>query len=100
MSENKIPISYGISQNFPNPFNPSTTIKYTLPFESDVKIIIYNAVNEVVKEVVNKSQQAGYHQANFNGSHLASGIYFYSIVASSTDGSHNYKQIKKMILMK
>jgi hypothetical protein len=101
---NNGPKEYTLAQNYPNPFNPSTTIDYSLPFESNVKVVIYNVTGEVVKVLVNNVQVAGHHKANFNtestGRSLSSGIYFYSIEASSIDGKNNFKQTKKMILMK
>ena len=94
------PIDFAVSQNYPNPFNPSTTINYSLPFESNVKIIVYNLVGEVVKELVNSSQQTGYHSVTFNGVDFSSGIYFYSISASSIDGQQNFNTVRKMTLLK
>lgn len=94
------PIDFALSQNYPNPFNPSTTINYSLPFESNVKIIVYNLVGEVVKEIVNSSQQTGYHSVTFNGVDFSSGIYFYSISASSIDGQQNFNTVRKMTLLK
>ena len=94
------PIDFALSQNYPNPFNPSTTINYSLPFESNVKIIVYNLVGEVVKELVNSSQQTGYHSVKFNGVDFSSGIYFYSISASSIDGQQNFNSVRKMTLLK
>ncbi|MGE5496600.1 MAG: T9SS type A sorting domain-containing protein, partial [Syntrophothermus sp.] len=95
-----VPAEYYIAQNYPNPFNPNTTIRYALPSESSVKIVIYNLVGQVVKEVVSGVQQAGYHETVFNANNLASGIYMYSITAHSTNGSKDFSSVKKMILMK
>ena len=101
---NTAPKEFSLSQNYPNPFNPNTVIKYSVPFESNVKIVIYNLTGEVVKTLVNATEAAGTHEANFNtnasGLHLSSGIYFYSMEAVSIDGSQNFRQTKKMILMK
>ena len=104
VSLSNTPKSFSLSQNYPNPFNPSTVIKYVLPFESKVKIVIYNLTGEVVKTLVNSTEAAGTHEANFNtsasGLSLSSGIYFYSMEAVSIDGSQNFRQTKKMILLK
>ena len=85
------PKSFSLSQNYPNPFNPSTEIQYALPFESKVKIVIYNLTGEVVKTLVNGTEASGTHEANFNtsasGLNLSSGIYFYSMEAVSIDGA-------------
>jgi hypothetical protein len=95
-----LPSDYRLEQNYPNPFNPSTTIRYALPNESSVKIIVYNLIGQVVKEVISGIQKSGYHEVNFNGSQLASGVYFYSIVANSISNKQDFKDVKKMIMIK
>ena len=97
---NGIPANFNLTQNYPNPFNPSTTINYSLPYESNVKIIVYNLIGEVVKELANSTQQAGEYTIRFNANGFSSGIYFYSINASSIDGKHNYQSVRKMTLLK
>lgn len=96
------PKEFKLSQNYPNPFNPTTTIKYSLPYDSKVKVVVYNLAGEVVKTLVNTTQGAGNHETQFssNGLSTASGIYFYSIEAVSVDGSKNFKETKKMVLIK
>ncbi|MBZ0201312.1 MAG: T9SS type A sorting domain-containing protein, partial [Ignavibacteriaceae bacterium] len=95
-----LPESYVMMQNFPNPFNPATKIKYSLPVSSSVNVSVYNSLGELVSELVNKSQPAGYYELNFNASGLASGIYIYKIEALSIDGLKNFSDIKKMMLVK
>lgn len=97
---NGIPANFNLTQNYPNPFNPSTTINYSLPYESSVKIIVYNLIGEVVKELANSTQQAGEYTIRFNADGFSSGVYFYSINASSIDGKHNYQSVRKMTLLK
>ena len=97
---NSIPSNYILFQNYPNPFNPSTIIKYTLPFESKVNIKFYNSIGQCVREVNEATMQPGYYSLNFNSSGLASGIYFYSIKAVSTNGKNNFTAVKKMMLLK
>jgi hypothetical protein len=92
--------SFSLDQNYPNPFNPSTQIKYTLLSNSNVKVTIFNALGESIKELANEVQQSGVHIMNFNAAGLSSGIYFYSIQANAVDGSQNFSATKKMILMK
>jgi hypothetical protein len=92
--------SFSLDQNYPNPFNPSTQIKYSLPSNSNVKITIYNALGESMKELANEVQQSGVHILNFNAAGLSSGVYFYSIQASAVDGNQSFRDTKKMILMK
>jgi Carboxypeptidase regulatory-like domain/Secretion system C-terminal sorting domain len=99
-ASNNLPVDFKLEQNFPNPFNPSTTIRYALPFESSVKIIVYNLLGQVVRQVVSEVQKAGYHEVNFNADNLASGIYFYSVVANSTTNRQDFTGVKKMLLLK
>ena len=80
--------------NYPNPFNPSTTIQYTLSQPENVKLVVYDILGKEVKTLVNESQGPGTHNVVFNAGNLSSGIYFYSITAGS------FHQIKKMMLLK
>lgn len=90
----EISYSYNLYQNYPNPFNPSTSIKYEIKNNSRVKIVIFNALGQVVSTLVDREQSAGNHVVNFDASKLSSGVYFYTINAGS------FVQTKKMILMK
>jgi peptidoglycan/xylan/chitin deacetylase (PgdA/CDA1 family) len=94
------PSSYSLDQNYPNPFNPSTRIKYSIPFESNVKVIVFNALGEVVKELTNEMKGAGTYEVSFISQGISSGVYFYSIVANSTDGKQSFRETKKMLLLK
>jgi hypothetical protein len=96
------PTQYALIQNYPNPFNPSTKIRYNVPYDSEVKITIYNITGEVVSVLVNAFTKAGLHEVEFNtyGSDLSSGIYFYNIEANAVDRSNSFKETKKMILLK
>jgi hypothetical protein len=94
------PIKYELSQNYPNPFNPTTVIRYAVPFESNVNIRFYNSLGQCVRELNETSRKAGYYEGNFNASGLASGVYFYSIKAASTDGKNNFNSVKKMLMLK
>jgi len=94
------PVDFKLEQNYPNPFNPSTKIRYALPYESNVKIIVYNVLGQIVKEIVNEIQKTGYHEVNFNAANLSSGVYFYSITGSSTSNKQEFKDVKKMLLLK
>jgi hypothetical protein len=98
---NFIPSVYALENNFPNPFNPSTVIRYSLPFESNIKLTVYNALGQVVVgELIAGLKKAGTYDINFNANSLKSGIYFYSLRANSTDGQHSFISTKKMIFMK
>jgi subtilisin family serine protease len=93
-NEQVVTYKYCLEDNFPNPFNPSTTIKYELSKKSHVLITIFNSIGEKVTELVNKSMNEGKYQVNFDASNLSSGMYFYSIVAGE------FRSTKKMILIK
>jgi hypothetical protein len=95
-----LPQEYTLFQNYPNPFNPSTVIKYAIPFESNINIRFYNSLGQIVREVNEGNRQPGNYEINFNSSGLASGIYFYSIKAVSSDGKNDFSAVKKMILLK
>ncbi|MCU7522265.1 MAG: S8 family serine peptidase [Ignavibacteria bacterium] len=95
-----IPKDYMLLQNYPNPFNPVTVIKYGLPSESHVKLTIYNALGQEAGKYVNEIQSAGFHQINFNASGLSSGVYYYLLDARATDGSRDFRKVKKMMVIK
>jgi arabinogalactan endo-1,4-beta-galactosidase len=67
--------SFALLQNFPNPFNPSTTIRYSIPRESGVVLSVVNVLGEEVERIVHEDQRAGYHEAVVRGDRLASGVY-------------------------
>jgi hypothetical protein len=93
-------IDFNLYQNFPNPFNPSTIIKYSLSHQSNVKLLVYNSLGQIVKVLVNSPQSAGYHEINFNASNLASGVYFYSLQAGFISGDQSFHLTRKMTLIK
>lgn len=77
-----LPAEYTLEPNFPNPFNPSTIIRYGLPHHSFVTLSVFNTLGQKVAELVNGEVEAGYHEVPFNASTLASGVYFYRLSAS------------------
>jgi hypothetical protein len=89
-----VPMVYSLSQNFPNPFNPSTTIKYSLAKEGFIKLTVYNSIGSKVATIVDGYKPSGNYSVQFNGSNLASGIYLYRLE------SGNYSSAKKFILQK
>ncbi len=90
-----IPSAYKLDQNYPNPFNPSTAISYQLSAISQVQIVVYNMLGQKVKTLVDARQPAGQYKVKFNGSSLASGVYFYRLSTGS-----GFVQTKKMILIR
>ncbi len=90
----EIPEKFELYQNFPNPFNPSTLIKYDLAKNSTVNIVVYDLLGRQVSSLVNQKQNAGRYQVSFDGASLSSGIYFYKIV------TQEYVQVKRMLLIK
>jgi xylan 1,4-beta-xylosidase len=78
-SDSAKPQKYGLEQNFPNPFNPSTKIEFEVPDNSFVSLKVYNFLGEEIGELAGKEFSAGYHSITFDASHLASGIYFYTL---------------------
>jgi len=96
----EIPTEYALRQNYPNPFNPSTLIQFDLPKQSTVTLKVYNLIGtEVVTIYDNQSFTAGYKEVTFDGANLASGIYFYRLVAVGSDGN-TFTQVKRMMLIK
>jgi uncharacterized Ntn-hydrolase superfamily protein len=87
------PENFVLHQNFPNPFNPSTTIRYGLPNRSHVTLTVYNTLGQTVSVLQNDEQEAGYHDVTFDGARLSSGVYFYRIEAGL------FVQTRKLILL-
>jgi hypothetical protein len=84
-----------VEQNFPNPFNPSTTIKFGFKENIEAKVVVYTGLGNEVATLFNGRVEAGrIYNLEFNGSQLASGVYYYAVTAG------NFKSVKKMILMK
>jgi len=93
-----IPQDYSLN-NYPNPFNPETTIKYELPKQTYVKIEVFNILGQQIRTLINETQPAGCHQIkwngrNYNGIRVNSGLYLYKLQAGDFTG------IKKMVLLK
>lgn len=95
------PTEYALRQNFPNPFNPSTTMQYNLPVRSQVRLTIYNLMGQVIAQLVNREQSAGYHQQIWNAESVSSGIYFYRLEATSDlNPGQKIDMTKRMVLLK
>ena len=89
-----LPNETKLYENFPNPFNPITTIKYSLKNESKVTIKIYNSVGEEIEVLVNEFKPAGFYEIQFNASNLASGMYIYRMETA------DYTFSRKMLILK
>jgi hypothetical protein len=85
---------YKLYNNYPNPFNPTTTIQFDLLESSDVSLNIYNSLGQLVMELENRKMNAGHYTSTFDASNLSSGIYFYKLKANS------FIDIRKMVLLK
>ena len=96
----EIPADYTLLQNFPNPFNPMTTISYSLPEESNVTIKIFNTLGNEVGTIVNERQNTGSYNVSYNAMSLSSGVYFYRIEAYSLKDSRVFIETKKMSVIK
>jgi hypothetical protein len=90
---------FSLLQNFPNPFNPSTKINFSLAVDSKVKLNIYNLLGEQVAQLLNSNLTAGNHDVVFDATNLNSGVYFYKLEANGIDGQA-FTSTKKMILTK
>lgn len=90
----EIPREYILEQNFPNPFNPVTHIKFGSPKTSRVKIEVFSLLGQKIKTLLDEEVSAGYYLVDFDATQLPSGIYLYRIEADS------YQAIKRMILLK
>jgi len=94
-----VPTTFGLDQNFPNPFNPSTEISFAIPIQSDIELSVYDMLGRQVKSLANGRLDAGYHKVAWDGTDnsghsVSSGIYFYSLKAG------DFSQNRKMIMLK
>ena len=90
----RIPSRFSLSQNYPNPFNPSTRISFDLPSDQQVSLRIYDLLGREVTTVLDKHMLAGFHRVEFDGSSMASGVYFYILKAG------DFADSKRMVLIK
>ena len=89
-----IPLKYNLSQNFPNPFNPVTTINYDLPYDGIVTVKLYDILGRELRTLVNEMKTAGYYKLLFNADDLSSGVYFYRMTAG------DFVAVKKFVVLK
>jgi len=92
-TQSEFPRQFELLQNYPNPFNPVTAIGYQLSAVSDVDLSIYNSLGQKIVTLISERQNAGHHEVEWDAGHLASGVYYYQLVAGS------FRETKKMVLM-
>jgi len=92
--DHQVPGDYELSDNYPNPFNPSTKINFALPSQGMVSLKVFNVLGQEVRSLVNEELNAGSYTYDFDASNLSSGIYFYTL------STNNFSVTKKMMLMK
>ncbi|HPI38252.1 MAG TPA: T9SS type A sorting domain-containing protein [Ignavibacteriaceae bacterium] len=85
---------YSLSNNYPNPFNPSTRISYAIPIVSFVTLKIYDVIGNEVATLVNENKEAGLYELTFEAGKLSNGVYFYELKANE------FRMVKKLVLMK
>lgn len=90
----ELPSQLALDQNYPNPFNPTTTIQYALPEAGNVRLDVFNVLGQRVATLINGEQTAGFHNLQFDGSRLSSGVYLYRLQ------SGNQVITRKMLLVK
>jgi uncharacterized delta-60 repeat protein len=90
-----LPTNFSLAQNFPNPFNPTTTIHFDMPIAGYAKLVIYNLRGELVRTLVDGAMAAGYHRATLDATGLASGIYFYRLQIGNA-----FTAMRKMVVQK
>jgi hypothetical protein len=92
--ESKTAVKYNLGQNYPNPFNPTTTISYSISKDANVKMNMYNEIGELLGTYINEKQPAGEHKFVYDGTNVASGVYFYQLIVD------DQPQTKKMVVVK
>jgi len=92
--QNTFASEYKLYNNYPNPFNPETNIRYSIPKKDFVSIKIYNSIGKEVSSYVNKIQEAGVYEIKFNANNLSSGVYYYKL------STNEFNETQKMILLK
>ena len=92
------PKKFHLSQNFPNPSNPTSKINFQIPENAHVTIKIFNLIGEEVNTLLNEEREAGFYSVEFNGSSMASGVYLYRL--SSVNSENTFTKTMKLILVK
>jgi len=96
----QVPQQYDLWQNYPNPFNPTTTITCAVAQAGHVRISVYNVLGELVENIVDSRLDSGIHSFNVDASPFSAGVYFYEMVAASSQNGIPYRNVKKMMVLK
>ncbi|HVO72607.1 MAG TPA: T9SS type A sorting domain-containing protein, partial [Ignavibacteriaceae bacterium] len=88
------PQAFLLNQNFPNPFNPSTKINYSVPHTTFITLKIFDILGREVAALINEEKPAGSYEIEFDGANLSSGVYFYQLQAG------DFVETKKMVLLR
>jgi len=99
-TQSQLPATFALHPNHPNPFNPTTTIRYDLPEDSHVSLVIYDVLGRKVAEVVNEVQGAGFKSVAWDASAVASGVYLARFTAIDENGSVKLSKTMKLVLAK
>lgn len=94
ITSESLPVSYSLEPNFPNPFNPSTTVRFGLPVTARVELTVYNTLGQKVQTLASGTLSAGWHEVQFDGSSLSSGVYFVRMEAD------RFNELRRMVLLK
>ena len=97
-AETSVPAAYGLEAAYPNPFNPQATIRFALPEAADVRLVVYDVMGREVARLAEGAFDAGRHEATFDGSRLASGLYLYRLTAAGT--AERFAKTGRMMLVK
>jgi hypothetical protein len=95
-----LPESYSMKNNYPNPFNPSTEIKYSLPEAANVNLKVYNVMGQEVATLINNNMSAGFHSITFDANTLPSGVYIARMNAVGQSGETFTQELKMQLIKK
>ena len=89
-----------LSTNYPNPFNPTTTINFTLPVEGIVTLKVFDIQGRELRTLLNEGRNVGTHSLTFQGDDLSNGVYFLRFMVNAQSGENLYSKVSKLVLMK
>ena len=95
-----IPGDFELSQAYPNPFNPITTIEYAMPEDAEIVLSVYNVQGRLVTDITHGLQPAGYHKTVWDGAQYASGLYFIRMTVYDLENRLQFNKLQKIMLLK